>query len=181
MNKWDDLYMDIAVRVAKQSHGIRAQVGAVIVKDNNILSFGYNGTPAGMDNKCEIEHFDTIPGFNGARIRLETKKEVLHAETNAIAKIAKSTQSSDGATIYTSLAPCFECSKLIIQSGITRLVYGEKYRDDSSITFLEQNNIKVEQHERTIPLGREVSTAIDPTMYSPGEPEDDLYYPQKQG
>ena len=132
MNKWDTLYLDIAERVGQMSHSTRKQVGAVIVRDNNILAFGYNGTPAGMDNCCEDENH-------------QTKREVLHAESNALAKIAKSTQTSEGATLYVTLSPCFECAKLIIQSGITRVVFKEKYRDESSITFLQANNVEIEQ------------------------------------
>lgn len=180
MNKWDSLYIDIAKRVAQQSHAKRSQVGAVIVKDNNILSFGYNGTPSGMDNNCEEKVIDSMPGYNGVFTQLVTKKEVLHAESNAIAKMAKSTQSSDGASLYVTLSPCFECAKLIVQSGIKRVVYEEKYRDDSSITFLKQNNIEVQQYERTVPLGGKVSPTIDPRMYSAGEPEECVLDPARE-
>mgnify|MGYP001147350452 CR=1 FL=1 len=129
--KWDQLYLDIASRVGQMSHCDRAKVGALIVRDNNILAFGYNGTPAGADNCCEIDG--------------KTKKEVLHAETNAITKIARSTNTSEGATLYTTLSPCMECAKLIIQAGIKEVIYHEKYYDESSITFLEDNNVKVKQ------------------------------------
>jgi len=142
VNKWNDLYIDIAERVGQMSHATRKKVGAVLVKDNNILAFGYNGTPSGMDNSCE----DTAPILDhGDEIITVTKREVLHAESNAIAKIAKSTQSADGATLYVTLSPCFECAKLIIQCGIQEVYYREKYRDESSITFLKENGVWVHQ------------------------------------
>lgn len=131
MNKKDLLYIDLAQRVGFESHAVRAKVGAVLVKEDNILAYGYNGTPSGFDNNCEVDNV--------------TKREVLHAESNCITKVARSTNSSDGATLYVTLSPCFECSKLIIQSGIKRVVYLEKYRDDSPITFLVENNIEVEK------------------------------------
>lgn len=148
MAKRDNLYLDIADRVGQESHAVRAKVGAVLVRDDNILSMGYNGMPSGMDNCCEEE----IRVVTGSTYQLKTKREVLHAESNALAKIAKSTLSSDGATMYVTLSPCMECAKLMVQSGIKRVVYRDQYRDLSSITFLKQNNIKVEQYgdnERT--------------------------------
>ena len=113
----------------------RKQVGCLIVKNSQIISDGYNGTPHGFDNRCE---FDT-------RFGLETKPEVLHAETNAISKLAKSNQSSDGATIYITLCPCFDCSKLMIQAGIARVVYSESYRSTSGVELLEEAGIVVDQ------------------------------------
>ena len=114
-------------------------MGCIIVKDNTIISDGYNGTPSGFSNECEIrlDEFDENA--------LMTKPEVLHAETNAITKLAKSTQSSDGATMYITIAPCFECSKLIIQSGISRVVYASDYRDEKGITLLKQAKIEVKK------------------------------------
>lgn len=137
---FDSMYMNIAREVATMSRAKRAQVGAVLVKDGNILGFGYNGTPSGFDNNCEhlVEQHE-----DGGQI-LQTKREVLHAESNALMKIARSTQSSEGATMYITLSPCFECSKLMVQSGIKRVVYGQQYRDDSPITFLEQCGVEVE-------------------------------------
>ena len=99
-NKFDELYMDIAERVAQLSHAERKKVGAVLVRDGNILAFGYNGTPSGFDNACECDNI--------------TKREVLHAESNAIAKVARSTESAEGSSLYVTLSPCFECAKLII-------------------------------------------------------------------
>ena len=142
MSKWDLLYLDIADRVGLMSHAVRKKVGAVLVKDRNILAFGYNGTPAGMDNCCE---FKMPTDERCIKQELVTKPEVLHAESNAIAKIARSTQSSEGSTLYVTLSPCIECSKLIIQSGIKKVVYREKYRDETPITFLKANNIEVDQ------------------------------------
>lgn len=130
MNKWDLLYLDIADRIGQMSYAERKKVGAVLVKDKNILAYGYNGTPSGFDNCCEHNN--------------ETKREVLHAESNAIAKIARGHQSSDGATLYVTLSPCFECAKLIIQSGVERVVFREKYRDESPIIFLKENGVTVE-------------------------------------
>jgi len=128
----DAIYMSIAHEISSLSYCQRKQVGAIIVKDNNILSFGYNGTPSGMANKCEL---------NG-----KTRWVVLHAESNAIVKIAKSTSSSDGATMYTTLSPCDECSKLIVQAGIKRVVFDEIYEGSTKgLKLLEMNKIQVEQ------------------------------------
>ncbi len=180
MRNFDDMYMEIAHSISKQSRARRVQVGALLVKDDNILSFGYNGTPSGFDNNCEEPGQGAPVGINGDFTDLVTRKEVLHAESNALMKIARSTQSSDGSTLYLTLSPCFECAKLIVQSGVKRVVFGQQYRDDSPITFLEQLNIKVEKYERTIPLGRTISPAIDPRMYSPGEPEEGFYDPSRE-
>ena len=131
----DDIYMNIATEVAKLSYAERKKVGAVLVKDGSIISHGYNGTPHGFENTCEDE---TETG-------LVTRKEVLHAESNAISKVAKSTNSSDGSTLYVTLSPCFECSKLIIQSGIKRVVYKEQYRRSEGIDLLTKAGIPCEQ------------------------------------
>lgn len=125
--------MHIAEDVASLSHCTRAKVGAVMVADKNILAYGYNGTPTGFDNVAEIE----VDG------KLVTKPETLHAESNAIAKIAKSPLSSEGATMYVTLSPCFDCSKLIIQAGIKRLVYKEAYRDTSGLELLQKCGVSV--------------------------------------
>jgi dCMP deaminase len=109
----DIVYMNIAGEVSQLSKANRKKVGAIIVKDNNILSFGYNGTPSGFDNACEENN--------------KTKWYVLHAESNAIAKVAKSTNSSEGSTLYCTLSPCKECSKLIVQAGVTKVVYKDVY------------------------------------------------------
>ena len=116
---------------SKLSYCKRRQVGALIVKDKMIISDGYNGTPSGFENFCEDED-----GY--------TKWYVLHAEANAIAKVSGSTQSTKGATLYITLSPCKECSKLIFQSGISRVVYSKKYKDQSGIDFLVKSGINVE-------------------------------------
>ena len=132
-NKLDHAYMDIAERWSKMSHAKRKNVGCIIVKDFQIISDGYNGTPHGFDNNCEVK----------TRFGYETKPEVLHAETNAITKLAKSTQSSNGATMYITLSPCFDCAKLIIQSGISRVVYKEAYRDTSGVELIKKAKIEI--------------------------------------
>ena len=138
-NKFINLYMDWAKRVADCSHAVRLQVGAVIVKDDSVISYGYNGMPAGWDNNCE----DQIYEEDGFHITLKTKPEVLHAESNAIAKLAKSNNSGLGADLFVTHSPCLDCAKLIYQSGIGRVYYGKNYRDDSGIKFLEQSGIAV--------------------------------------
>jgi dCMP deaminase len=128
--KYDEAYLSMALEWAKLSHCERKQVGALIVKDNMIISDGYNGTPSGYTNCCENEEG-------------ETHWYVLHAEANAILKVAKSTQSAKEATLYITLSPCKECSKLIIQAGITRVVYHIEYKDTAGIDFLDQYGIEV--------------------------------------
>ena len=121
---------------ASLSKAERKKVGCLIVKDGMIISDGYNGTPSGFDNQCEDIDF-----FN----QLITRKEVLHAESNAITKLAKSTQSSKGATMYITASPCQDCAKLIIQAGISRVVYGEFYKNNLGIDLLKKAGIIVEQ------------------------------------
>lgn len=123
--------MNLAIQIAKASYAERNKVGALLEKNGNIIAFGYNGTPAGFDNTCE-------------NVNYETKPEVLHAESNAIAKCARSTQSAEGSTLYITLSPCLECAKLIIQSGIKEVFYHEQYRDLCGIQLLEKANIKCE-------------------------------------
>lgn len=133
--------MDVAQRFADLSSARRLQVGAIVVKDDRIISIGYNGMPAGWDNNCEFEfvHPQTkIP-------ELVTRPEVLHAESNAIAKLACSQESGEGATIFVTHAPCIECAKLIYQSGIREVYFGKQYRDSAGIEFLRKSNIQVEQ------------------------------------
>ncbi|CAA7390161.1 MULTISPECIES: deoxycytidylate deaminase [Chryseobacterium] len=132
MNKFDVAYLKMAQEWAKLSYCKRKQVGALIVKDRMIISDGYNGTPSGFENCCEDK--------NG-----KTHWYVLHAEANAILKLAASTQSAEGATLYLTLSPCKECSKLILQAGIKRLVYINEYSDEDGISFLRNHNIKIEQ------------------------------------
>ncbi|WP_452230845.1 MULTISPECIES: deoxycytidylate deaminase [unclassified Lacinutrix] len=129
--KYDKAYLRIATEWGKLSACERKQVGALIVKDRMIISDGFNGTPTGFENYCEDEE-----GY--------TKWYVLHAEANAILKVASSTQSCKGATLYITLSPCKECSKLIHQSGIVRVVYNQAYKDDSGLRFLEKAGIKLE-------------------------------------
>jgi dCMP deaminase len=147
--KFQKLYNNIAHEVAKMSHARRLQVGAVIVKDDRVISMGYNGMPAGWDNNCESEEteFNLVTKTRTGTGKLTTRPEVLHAESNAIAKLAKSNDSGDGADIFVTHAPCMECSKLIFQSGIRRVYYSSDYRDDSGIKFLKQSGIEVVKHE----------------------------------
>ncbi len=129
--RYDKAYLRIAGEWGKLSHCKRKQVGALIVKDRMIISDGYNGTPTGFENYCEDDE-----GY--------TKWYVLHAEANAILKVAASTQSCKGATLYITLSPCKECSKLIHQAGIIRVVYSQGYKDDSGLRFLEKAGIKLQ-------------------------------------
>ena len=141
-----DAYMKTAETFAELSHARRLHVGAIVVKDDRIISIGYNGMPAGWDNNCEDEIGHVLDvDENVVEIRLKTKPEVLHAESNAIAKLAKSTNSGHGATMFITHAPCMECAKLIYQSGIGHVLYRSAYRDNSGIAFLEKSNVKVEQ------------------------------------
>tara|TARA_Y100000310_G_C20645818_1_gene796501 strand:- start:1182 stop:1601 length:420 start_codon:yes stop_codon:yes gene_type:complete len=130
----DKTYLEMAKIWSQLSKAERRQVGCLIVKNGQIISDGYNGTPHGFDNDCEFE----------TRFGLETKPEVLHAESNALTKLAKSTQSSKGATLYTTVSPCFECAKLMIQSGITRVVYSEQYRHTAGLDLLRRADIEID-------------------------------------
>jgi dCMP deaminase len=139
-------YMKTAETFAELSHARRLHVGAIVVKDDRIISIGYNGMPAGWDNNCEYE---AAPGFGEAvPPLLKTKPEVLHAETNAIAKLARSSDSGLGADIFITHAPCLDCAKLIYQSGIKHVFFGEAYRDDAGIKFLKASGVGVEQIEK---------------------------------
>ena len=132
--KYDVAYLRIAQEWGKLSYCKRRQVGAIIVKNNMIISDGYNGTPTGFDNQCEDENN-------------YTKWYVLHAEANAITKVSASTQSSEGSTLYVTLSPCTDCSKLIHQAKIKRVVYNEQYKDTSGLEFLEKAGVEVCQIE----------------------------------
>lgn len=132
--RYDKAYLRMAKTWSDLSHCNRKQVGAIIVKDGMIISDGYNGTPSGFDNCCE----------NDAG---ETHWYVLHAEANAILKVAKSTHNCNGATLYLTLSPCKDCSKLVHQAGITRVVFINKYKDDSGILFLKEAGVEIEQIE----------------------------------
>ena len=139
--KFIDLYMDWALRLAKLSHARRLQVGAVIVKDDTVISYGYNGMPSGWDNNCEDEiTLEIDEKFVKA---LKTKPEVLHAESNAVSKLAKSSNSGLNADIFITHAPCIDCAKLILQSGIRRVYYGTQYRDDYGVKFLQTSGVEV--------------------------------------
>ncbi len=130
VDRWDRAHMETAEVYAKLSHAKRLQVGCVIVKDKRIISIGYNGMPSGWDNDCETEDFVTRP-------------EVLHAESNAIAKVARSPESSFGAVLYCTHMPCLDCAKLIHQAGIVQVFYRHKYKNISGVEFLEKCEIEV--------------------------------------
>ena len=155
----DLIYMQMAYQIAKLSYAKRKRVGCIIVKDNQVVSTGYNGTPHGFDNDCEedqIRYYDNPDhamtlmdkGYkcnDGCCSKEVTKRVVLHAESNALAKVSKSTLSSDGADMYITMSPCFDCAKLIIQSGIKKVFYSENYRDTSGIDILEEAGIEVKE------------------------------------
>tara|TARA_B100002019_G_C21135438_1_gene530460 strand:- start:36 stop:473 length:438 start_codon:yes stop_codon:yes gene_type:complete len=137
----DKTYLKMAKTWSKLSKARRKKVGCIIVKNGAIISDGYNGTPKGFDNNCEInldEH---------DKKALLTKPEVLHAESNAITKLAKSNNSSNGATMYITIAPCLECSKLIIQSGIKRVVYKNFYKNLDGVKLLKQSGVDITSYE----------------------------------
>lgn len=161
-------YMKTAQTFAELSSARRLKVGAIIVKEDRIISIGYNGMPAGWDNNCEDKEYMSIDaggwlnpneivqrwpfestveedGTNIGRYRLKTKPEVLHAETNAVAKLAKSTESGNGADIFITHAPCIECAKLIYQSGISRVFYEQEYRSTDGIKFLQKSGVTIEK------------------------------------
>lgn len=142
--------MKTAETFAELSHARRLHVGAIIVKDDRIISIGYNGMPAGWDNNCE-EKVYKIDGWlvdEEGCYELKTKPEVLHAETNAIAKLARSTESGLNASIFITHSPCIDCAKLIYQSGINAVYYRNAYRSEDGISFLRQSGVKVEQLEK---------------------------------
>ena len=158
-SKLKTAYMATAKTFAELSYARRLHVGAIVVKDDRIISIGYNGMPAGWDNDCEYKEYpdkyDKHPEWadlkfplqepDGTYYRLKTRPEVLHAESNAISKLARSSESGDGATMFITHAPCLDCAKLIYQSGIQRVYFGTAYRDDAGIRFLKNCNILVEQ------------------------------------
>jgi len=168
--KFVKAFMDTAYRFAELSPAKRLHVGAIIVKNDRIISIGYNGMPVGWDNECEYKEYMNAAkaGFLTdeqkseqfpyeeyvadvqamRRYRLVTKDEVLHAESNAIAKLAKSNDSGLEADLFVTHSPCIHCAKLILQSGISRVWYGENYRDDAGIAFLKKSGIAVEQIEK---------------------------------
>jgi dCMP deaminase len=169
--KFKRYFMGIAQLTSQLSHARRLRVGAVVVKDDRVISIGYNGMPAGWDNDCEYVEWMGVDaggwlspeeikegwpyiGYykdkNGntieGRYRFKTKPEVLHAESNAIAKLARSHESGDGADLFVTHSPCIECAKLIYQSGIRRVYFGESYRDNSGVEFLRSSGVGVEQY-----------------------------------
>jgi dCMP deaminase len=166
--KYIDYYMDVAERTGKLSHAVRRQVGAVIVKDNRILSYGYNGMPTGWPNECEYKEYmnaakagfmpeneilekfpyeEYVEEYQAIRrYRLVTRDEVLHAESNAIAKVSGSTESSEDATMFSTTAPCIHCAKMIFQSGIKNVFYRDTYRDSAGIDFLEKSGVNVTRY-----------------------------------
>ena len=141
----DKVYLEMAETWSQLSKAVRKKVGCIIVKDGQIISDGYNGTPAGYDNTCETinKKFHYL-----AENKLETRPEVLHAESNALMKLARSTNSSQDCTVYLTMSPCFECSKLMIQAGVKRLVYNEQYRILDGVKFLQENGIEVTYYEK---------------------------------
>ena len=141
MDKFDKAHMQTAKVYARLSPAKRLKVGAILVKEGRIISIGYNGTPSGWSNECEYP--SKRGALTGNVIELKTKPEVLHAETNAIAKVAKSSESSEGATLYTTHAPCLKCSKLIYQSGIVSVFYENEYRTQDGIKFLQKSGVVI--------------------------------------
>lgn len=168
--RYNDFYMDVASRVAQMSHAVRLKVGSILVKEGNIISFGWNGMPAGWDNDCELVEF--MPGDAGGwldpteiwhqwpyegkfwidgvecnkRYRFKTKPEVLHSEANCIMKIAKNTVSAEGSTMFCTHAPCLQCAKLIFQAGVKNLMYRDTYRETDGLEFLQKGGVNVERY-----------------------------------
>lgn len=141
--KFINYYMKLAELTSTLSSATRLKVGSVIVRGNQILATGYNGTPSGWDNVCEEKHYSL---GNPNDYELKTKPEVLHSESNAILKVARSTESSEGATMFCTHAPCIDCAKLIYQSGINTLYYRDTYRSDDGIKFLLRSGVDVNQY-----------------------------------
>jgi len=159
--KFIDAYMDVAERFAKLSSAKRLQVGAIMVKDDRIISIGYNGMPAGWTNECEEkeyfignipEKYSTDPWIfkdeDGGVGRIKTKVEVIHAEANAIAKLAKGNDSGDGSTMFLTHAPCIDCAKQMYTAGVKKVYYRQSYRDNDGLTFLEKCDIMVSKVEK---------------------------------
>ena len=155
--KWVDAFMDTAERFAQLSSAVRLKVGAVVVKDNRIISIGYNGTPTGWDNNCEFKDYPDkwtkneyvdfdypLQDDDGAYYRLKTKDEVIHAEANAIAKLARDGESGSGATLFCTHAPCLQCAKLIYGAGIFKVYYKNSYKNTDGLEFLEKCDVIAE-------------------------------------
>jgi len=147
--KWVDAFMDTAERFAQLSSAVRLQVGAVVVKDNRIISIGYNGMPAGWTNECEhvvdVAKTDPRYDYNNFTKELKTKDEVIHAEANAILKLARDGESGYGSSLFCTHAPCIHCAKLIHGAGIDKVYYRESYTDDNGLSFLQKCQINVEK------------------------------------
>jgi len=143
--KFIDAFMDVAKRFAQLSSAKRLQVGAIVVKDDRIISIGYNGMPSGWDNKCEDEIW---PPYYGEEPTLKTKPEVIHAEANAIAKLAKSSESGKDATMFLTHAPCMDCAKQIYTAGIKKVYFGESYRDNQGVVFLQHCGVEVDKYSK---------------------------------
>jgi dCMP deaminase len=139
--KWIDAYLDMAERFAKLSYAKRLKVGAIVVKDNRVISIGYNGTPAGWDNECE--YIDLVETNEDSGVISKTKEEVIHAEANAISKLARDGEAGVNSTMFCTHAPCIHCSKLIYGAGIRNVYYRNSYRDELGIEFLKKCNIEV--------------------------------------
>lgn len=141
-------YMKTAETFAELSHARRLHVGAIIVKDDRIISIGYNGMPAGWDNNCEDETVELYSGYEGAihRTVLKTKPEVLHAERNALDKLAKGNEGGLNSTMFVTHSPCLECAKSIYGAGITHVYYSEDYRSEEGISFLKKCGVKIEKY-----------------------------------
>jgi dCMP deaminase len=142
-HKFAKAYMDVAERFAQLSYAVRLKVGAIVVKDDRIISIGYNGMPSGWDNECE----DCVSIDDVGSPILKTKPQVLHAESNAITKLAKSTESGKNGIMFCTHAPCIECAKLIYQTGIYTVYYKNNYRDTAGIDFLKASGVNVEKIE----------------------------------
>ena len=138
--KWIDAFMDTAERFAQLSSAKRLQVGAVVVKDNRIISIGYNGMPSGWTNECE-----NIVQYSDDTVTTVTKDEVIHAEANAIIKLARDGESGYGSSLFCTHAPCIHCAKLIHGTGITKVYYRNSYKDDDGLSFLQKCQINVEK------------------------------------
>jgi dCMP deaminase len=139
--KWVDAYIDMAERFADLSHAKRLKVGAIVVKEHRVISIGYNGTPAGWDNECE----EIIETHEDGGIITKTKDEVIHAEANAISKLARDGESGKESSMFLTHAPCIHCAKMIYGAGISSVFYRNSYRDDNGINFLKKCNVTVEK------------------------------------
>ena len=143
--KWIDAFMDTASRFAELSSAKRLKVGAVVVQDNRIISIGYNGMPSGWTNECEEVVTPTLPYLSGDGPTLKTKDEVIHAEANAISKLARDGESGNGASLFCTHAPCIQCAKLIYGAGIKKVYYRESYKNMDGADFLQKCGIEVEK------------------------------------